>query len=216
MLHAHDPDLVQRRLSVAFWPVDALTHRGGEAVLVITLEEGQGEKRRAIRNRSGYYCFEELDPRLHAFRVRDARELRPHYLEQRIEVDVGALPARMPVRRIDLAPAPDYPFDPGVTLVRGQVVDPSGAPVADAHVELRDADVPGPSNGRGANRSDAFGCFVVVVSPDVPSDPLPPLGVTGTRVEVSITTAGGRSGSTAVVVQRGRTANARRVVVDVA
>lgn len=140
----------RRQLSLALWPIDVVTGRGGEAQLDVRIEP-RGP--RAIRSLSGYYAFEDLAPRRYVVRARAVGTDSGRYLDQRIELDIDEPPL---VTELELLPAPAYPFRTDATLVRGRVLDGSRKPLEGAQITF-------PSLGAGAphGESDATGAFVV-------------------------------------------------------
>lgn len=188
----HEPDVVVRRVSVAFWPVDSVTGRAVVTPLEIAVSgEGRGPRRRALRNVSGYYVFEGLERRTYVFHVRDAPAERPRYLEQTVELDLATLPEVSPDVQIDLLPGVDYPFDGGRAFVRGRVTSRSGAPVAGARVELIAQSSTATRPEREFGASDRGGAFVVPFpAAATPAAARPGAAVRSARLVVS---AGGGS-----------------------
>lgn len=96
-------------------------------------------------NDSGYWLFLDVDlPADPLELIVDGGEW---YVDDRLEVSrpTGAAPAV----EVELAPAPQYPFGRGATIVRGAVVDAGGEGVVDAVVTVQGLDRRTRTNGNG-------------------------------------------------------------------
>ena len=155
MLAAHEE--VVGRVSLVLRPLDTVTGREGEAELSVRLG-AKGPP--AIRTPSGFYAFEDVAPHVHAVHVRAVGAHRGRYVDARLELDLAAQTPPL-VLALELWPAPDYPFPPRTTLVRGRVETLAGTPVAQAEIGL---DPPGPRAF-----SDANGDFVLALAPTSPA-----------------------------------------------
>lgn len=96
-------------------------------------------------NPSGYWVYLDID--LPPDPLRLVLDGGDHYADDRIDVTRPAETA--PAVRVELAPAPQYPFGPGATIVRGVVVDPQRDGVADAVVTVRGLDRRTRTNSHG-------------------------------------------------------------------
>ena len=133
-------------LSLAVRLVDVVTGDrplGSPSVGVVV--PGSGLLQPTAVNDSGYWLF--LDADLPPDPLDLAIGGGDHYADDRIEVSrpVGAAPAV----RVELAPAPQYSFGRGATLVRGAVVDAAGNGVGDAVVTVQGLDRRTRTNGNG-------------------------------------------------------------------
>lgn len=90
----------------------------------------------AAVNPSGYRLF--LDADLPPDPLQLLVDGGERYADDRIEVSRPA--AGAPAVTVQLAPAPQYPFGPGATIVRGVVEDPAGEGVAGAVVTVQGLD----------------------------------------------------------------------------
>lgn len=124
------------RVSLAVVLVDAFTGgrpRGDPSVSI------DGTPADPVLNASGYHVFVDLDL---AGDVTVSVDGGAYYADP--EDKTETVPAADSVE-FELVPTPTYPFPPGTSLVRGRVLDETGAEasrVADAHVRVDDIDRP--------------------------------------------------------------------------
>jgi hypothetical protein len=113
--HFFYPAEVRRSaLAFALWIIDEFTQKPVEAQLTVKIK-GE-DKRKPIRNPSGYYCFVDLATGTYVVQI-EAEGFFP--FEE--AVDMAALPRLNPVREVILQPNPAYAFPPNATLIRGMV-----------------------------------------------------------------------------------------------
>lgn len=130
---AYSGDVVQTKLSLAVWLIDAFTRERPDGNIKVNLKEDKRLK--SIHNPSDYYCFTDLKPGKYNVVV-----VSDWYTHEPTSVDVPVLDAnekdgisKNPVVEITLHPLPSYPFSSGATLIRGIVKSNTG-PVVDAQV----------------------------------------------------------------------------------
>ncbi len=75
-----------------------------------------GRKEKAIKNRSGLYCFMGLASGTYSI----AAQAR-YYCDRIVEVDTLTLESKLPAVDVTMAPNLNYPFPKRTTLVRGMV-----------------------------------------------------------------------------------------------
>lgn len=94
----------------------------------------RGQPRVPILTPGGYRVFLELPAGAAVVDVRGR-----FYLEESQAVTVPLANARNPLLTVTLTPRWSYPFPDGTTLVQGRVLDPDGAALGGAQVELTGA-----------------------------------------------------------------------------
>lgn len=97
-----------------------------------------------VKNLSGYYLFFDLPGDEPVIRV-----ISQYYFPGTQTVTPADLDPLSPLIEILLTPGVSYPFPPGVTLIRGSVVDGTGTPVINAQVRVQGKDVTTITDRRG-------------------------------------------------------------------
>jgi hypothetical protein len=132
-------DSYLRVLSIAFRPIDEFTNRQPASPLRVALKELPGT--RALRNQSGFICFEGIDAGNYRLLVKpdpvtaDWFYLKPPLGQPwtpNFERPIEVLPNVLLTFDLILTPKPSYPFPANATLVRGTVTQgtPKGVPNA--------------------------------------------------------------------------------------
>jgi hypothetical protein len=120
-------------VSLAVRLVDDYSGRAPVGRLEISTRNGSAKP---IVNSSGYRVFTNLSPGEYQVRVQ-----AEYYFDAQTTVRLTELDPSNPVIEISLTPEPSYPFPPGVTLIRGMVLNPKGAAVSGAEVRIEDEEL---------------------------------------------------------------------------
>lgn len=120
-------DVLTTRLSLAVWLIDDYTKKELIGSVKVMTKEGDIM---AIKNLSGYYCFNDLPDGNYNLNVES-----DFYFPEVKTVDIPQPDPKNPVVEITLKPKPAYPFPDHATLVRGMVVG-AGEPVVNAEVKV--------------------------------------------------------------------------------
>ncbi len=163
------------RLSLAVRLVDRFTARTPRSDPRVRLE---GRNATPVENPSGYHVFLDLDAGTGTLRVEGGTK----YVDRRVtDVDVIDLsdpgttvdpsdPDTLPLETVALAPSPAYRFPAGTTLVRGVVSGPSGDPLPNARLVVKDGDAVTRTEGGPVTRTDGNGEFVLFFDPVTADD----------------------------------------------
>lgn len=96
------------RFKDAFAPLKPLISRPTVALI--------GRKDKAIRNKSGLYCFSGLTSGIYSIGVQ-----AQYYCNRLVEIDMSSIDPKMPAVDVIMSPNLNYPFPKGTTLLRGIV-----------------------------------------------------------------------------------------------
>jgi hypothetical protein len=152
-----------RRALFAVELLDAVTLERVSEGVTVTAEGLHGKP---VRNSSGLFVWrrEDLGP---LTRITVDPGVRPYQAVERLKSELLLPPAPRPITPIELPPRADYQFAPGITAVRGTLLEDRGTPpqpVFDAVVHLRWLDVDGDwRDAPTAARTDDRGDFVGVL-----------------------------------------------------
>jgi hypothetical protein len=134
-------DLHKHELSIAFRPIDEFTHEQPTVSLRVTLKEIPNA--RAIRNQSGFFCFEEIPAGDYTLLLEPDRVngdwfyLKPDPGQPwtlSFERSIRLLPNSLLEFPLTFSPNPSYPFPANATLLRGVVTQGTPAGVSNAVV----------------------------------------------------------------------------------
>ena len=160
-----------RRSSFAVELVDAVTLERVSDGVTVTAE---GLKGRPVRNSGGLFAwpFEDLGP---LTKITVDPGTLPYQSVDRMKADLLLPPAPRPITTIELPPRADYPFTPGMTAVRGTLLErrtSPAEPAVGADVQLRWLDADGlwqdaPTRSRTGRRGD-FVAVLRLAPADVP------------------------------------------------
>ena len=132
-------EIISTHLALAIWLVDATTGRTPLGNVKIFLKE---EKLKALKNLSGYFCFNDLLSGLYIISVDS-----DYYFNVNKTVFLPLPEPKNPVIEIILYPKPNYPFSDQATLVRGLVSD--GEPIVDAEINVVGKAIQSSTNKKG-------------------------------------------------------------------
>lgn len=126
---AYAGDTITTNLSLAVWLKDEYTEKEPIGYLKVRVKEGDIK---AIKNLSGYYCFNDLSDGNYNLIVESEFYFPISVVEGSVTIPLPA--PKKPVKEIVLKPRPYYPFST-TTLVRGVVIK-GNKPVVNATVEV--------------------------------------------------------------------------------
>lgn len=126
---AHAGDRLTTTLSLAVAVFDEFTLEMPATGIEVVIEEGRN-KRVAVRNRSGYFCFNNLLPQTYTVAVRPDPAAGNWFVAQTRQIIVPRPNHLHPVEEFILKTTPAYPFPAHANLIRGMVVvDPQAVPL---------------------------------------------------------------------------------------
>lgn len=123
---AYEGDKITTVLSLAVRLIDDFSGKETIGNVKVTIKEGD---RKAFRNISGYYLFNDMNPGNYNVVAES-----DHYFSEETAVNIPQPDPKNPVMGVSLKPKPSYPFPGNANLVRGLVSD--GGPVVDADVSV--------------------------------------------------------------------------------
>lgn len=126
---AYAGDRLTTTLSLAVAVFDEFTLEMPATGIEVVIEEGRN-KRVAVRNRSGYFCFNNLLPQTYTVAVRPDPAAGNWFVAQTRQIIVPRPNHLHPVEEFILKTMPAYPFPAHANLIRGMVVvDPQAEPL---------------------------------------------------------------------------------------
>jgi hypothetical protein len=121
---AYQDHTMVRKVSLAVWLIDEVT--GQKPTLDVTVRL-KGVAQKPVRNPSGYYCFTDLVDGEYTLVVQADPARSDWFVAAIQDITLPRPDHLVPVAEIILKPTPSYPFLHHMTLVRGVVIDSSGA-----------------------------------------------------------------------------------------
>ncbi|WP_406661838.1 hypothetical protein V7O66_04790 [Methanolobus sp. ZRKC3] len=108
--------VISTNLSLAVWVTDNYTEKKPIGGIKVKIKDAQIK---AIKNPSGYYCFNDLNPGSYIVNIDS-----DYYFQEEVKVEVPSISdsnRKNPVVEISMKPRPSYPFPKNSTLVRGLI-----------------------------------------------------------------------------------------------